>query len=584
MNKIIKYTIVVLSLLPVMSCKKNFEDRPLNFVTAEYIWDVNDPTGNNAVNWVYKIYSRLPTGYTRLNGAFLECTSDDAVPSDRGSGSWNVINSGYNPLSTYDDNWGNSYAAIRAANIFLANYKSVPWVDPNLPKWFAAETRALRAFFYYEMLKRYGGIPLLGDKVYSPDDPELFQLKRNSFDDCVKYIVSELEAVKDLLRPDATLAARGSGNGVGEGTNADAGRMTKSVVLAIEAKVLLLAASPLFNPSSSPQLDYTGYPTYDVQRWKAAADAAKTVMDLGLYGLEANRYILNTTRVNKEAIFSRFGVNNQATYGPIVSPVGYQIGSPAVASQGKVSPTQELVDAFPMANGKTITDVTSGYNAANPYANRDPRLTQTIFYNGTQYLKRPVQTYEGGLDKPNNGTNGGVQTQTGYYAKKFLADDANNSTWSPTIFTNSTLASFVIIRYADILMMYAEAQNELSGPDVTVYNAVNLVRQRAGLVPYQLPAGLSQGQMRDAIRNERRIEFAFEEQRYFDIRRWKIAKEVYGTSPLHGVVITKNTNGSFTYTSSVVANPYFNAASMNLYPIANGEILANPNLKQNPNY
>jgi hypothetical protein len=585
MNKIIKYCIVLLCLIPVTSCKNTFEDHPLNVTTADYIWDTTDPTGAYAQDWVYKIYSRLPTGYTRVNGVLLECASDDAVPSNRGNGAaWNVINAGYNKISTFDDNWSNSYSAIREANIFLANYKQVPFSDPTIPKWLAAETRVLRAFFYYDMIKRYGGVPLLGDKVYDPNDPALYQVKRSSFDDCVKYVISELEAVKDQLRPDVSLASRGTGNGTGEGTNPDAGRMTKSIALAVEAKILLLAASPLFNASPTPSLDYTGYASYDLQRWKTAADAAKAVMDMGLYGLETNRYLLNTTRVNKEAIFSRFGEGNQTTYGPLMTPVGYKIGSPVIFGQGLISPTQELVDAFPMANGKLITDPTSGYNPTNPYANRDPRLTQTVFYNGAMYLQRAVETYEGGKDKPNDGTNGGVETATGYYAKKFLADDANNSTWSPTIYTVDFLASFVIIRYADILLMYAEAQNEYSGPDATIYSAINLVRQRAGLVPYQLPTGLNQDQMRTAIRNERRVEFAYEEQRYFDIRRWKIAASVYGGTSLHGVTITKTASNTFTYTPITVATPYFNANNMYLYPIMNSEILANPNIKQNPNY
>jgi hypothetical protein len=493
-----------------------------------------------------------------------------------------VINGGYNALSTFDDNWSNSYSAIRKVNMFLANYKRVPWADPTVPQYLAAECRVMRAFFYYEMLKRYGGVPLIGDKVFDSNDPELLQLKRSSFDACVKYVVAELDAVKDLLRADAPLSSRGNGNGVAEGTDNDAGRMRPSIDLAIKAKVLLLAASPLFNPSSTPSLDYTGYATYDAQRWKAAADAAKALMDLNLFALETNRYILATTHVNKEFIFMRYGASYQTTWGTDMSPVGYTVGT--TASQGLISPTQELVDAFPMANGKAITDPSSGYNPASPYTSRDPRLAQTIFYNGSTWLKRAVETFEGGKDKPNNGTNGGVETQTGYYQKKFLGQDDNNTAFTPTMYHPSVTPTFCIIRYADVLLNYAEAQNEFIGPDASVYSAVEAVRKRAGLVPYQLPVGLTQDQMRSAIQNEDRLEFAFEERRFYDIRRWKIAKAVYGTTPLHGVTITKNTNGTFTYTSTTVATPYFNANNMYLLPIKNSEILANPGMKQNPNY
>jgi len=149
---------------------------------------------------------------------------------------------------------------------------------------------------------------------------------------------------------------------------------------------------------------------------------------------------------------------------------------------------------------------------------------------------------------------------------------------------SATTSTFCLIRYADILLNYAEAENEYNGPDASVYSAVNAIRQRAGLNPYQVHAGLSQSEMRLLIQNEDRLEFAFEERRYFDIRRWKIAKQVYGSGGLHGVTITKNTDGSYGYAPITVATPFFNSNSMYLYPIANNEILSNPNIKQNPGY
>ncbi|MXV16393.1 RagB/SusD family nutrient uptake outer membrane protein [Hufsiella ginkgonis] len=586
MNKIINLALLVVAVLAFTSCRKTFEDHPLTFTSEDYIWDNTDVTGTYARVFLTKVYSQLPTGYVRINGVILECASDDAVPSNTTNATWNIVNGGYSPMSTFDDNWSNSYSAIRKVNLFLANYKRVPWADPLVPQYLGAEARVLRAFFYYDMMKRYGGVPLLGNTVFDSNDPELFKMKRSSFDACVKYVLGELDAVKDSLRPDQTLANRGSGNGTAEGTDNEAGRMRKSIALAIKAKVLLLAASPLFNPSATPEKDYTGYPAFDKERWKAAADAAKAVMDLNLFALEPNRYTLSTTHVNKEFILMRFGASYQTTWGNIMSPVGYTVGT--TVSNGLISPTQELVDAFPMKNGKPISDPTSGYVAATPYANRDPRLDQTVFYNGATWLTRAgaptVETWEGGKDKPNNSSvNGGVQTQTGYYLKKFLANDANKTAFTPVMYHSSVTPTFCLIRYADILLMYAEAQNEYSGPDASVYSAVEAVRQRAGLVPYTLPQGLLQLPMREAIRNELRVEFAFEEHRFYDIRRWKIAKSVYGV-PLHGVTIVKNTNGTFTYTPKTVATPYFNEANMFLLPIANNEVLVNPSMQQNPNY
>lgn len=565
---------VLLCVIIAAACKKNFEEKPLDFITEDYVWDANDPSGDVAGKWISFIYSRIPTGYARLNNVPLECASDDAVPSADGSATWNVIRGGYSPASPFDDNWGNSYAGIRAANIFLNNYLKVPWADSSRKVWFPNEARALRAYFYYELIKRYGGVPLVGDVVYNPNDAALLQLKRNSFEECVNYIVSELDKAKDSLRPDASLANRT--------TDQDFGRMRKSVVIALKAKVLLLAASPLFNPSATPDKPYTGYAAYNPGRWKAAADAAKTLIDMGIYGLEANRYTLNITRANKEHIFMRMSDNRTTNfYTYRMSPVGYSPGN--TKSEGRVSPTQELVDVFPMKNGKAITDPAAGFDPANPYANRDPRLDQTIFYNGATWLQKPVEVFEGGKDKPNNAALAAAQTQTGYYSKKFCGNDNNSTTYSSTNYKDDGFVpAWCIIRYADILLMYAEAMNEFSGPDASIYSAVEAIRQRAGLVPFALPTGLSQDAMRETIRNERRIELAFEEQRFWDIRRWKIAKTVYG-SMLHGVTIIKNTNGTFTYTPKEVTKPFFTDA-MNLFPIILKETQVNPGLAQNPGY
>ncbi|MBS1566941.1 MAG: RagB/SusD family nutrient uptake outer membrane protein, partial [Bacteroidetes bacterium] len=573
--------VFIAGILAVSSCKKAFEDKPLTLLTIDFIFDKNDPTGDQAYKWVSNIYAKIPSGYNRMLGGSsfglstsaksnismvpLECFSDDAIPSGDGNDGWSIIRGGYSPTSTFDDNWGNCYSAIRAANIFFNNYLQVPWADSTRRVWIANEARTLRAYFYYELIRRYGGVPLVGNKVFDSNDPGLQALKRSSFEECVNYIVSELDIAKDSLRPDAPLSNRT--------TDPDFGRMRKSIALAIKAKVLLLAASPLFNPSSNAGKSYTGFPSYNAERWKAAADAAKAVMDLGIYDLEPNRYTLMLARANKEHIFFRMSdPRTDNSYSYYMSPPSYKPANRN--SEGRVSPTQEFVDGFPMKNGKPITDPTSGYDPSNPYANRDPRLEQTVFFNGAKWLQKPIETFEGGKDKPNDATLAPVQTKTGYYAKKFCANDSNSTNYTSTFYRDAGFVSpWCIIRYADILLMYAEAKNEYSGPDASVYAAVEKIRQRAGLSPYALPAGLSQDQMRVIVRNERRIELAFEEQRFWDIRRWKIAKALYGTD-LHGVTITRNTNGSFSYSPKVAATPYFTDA-MYLFPIANIEIQVN---------
>src|ERR1044072_5334975 len=208
MNKNAFIIVCILLFVATVSCKKTFEDKPLEMLTIDYIFDVNDPSGDQASKWISYIYSRIQTGYSRLNSAPLESVSDDAVPSADGNGNWNVIRGGYSPVSLFDDTWSNCYNAIREANVYLNNYQRVPWADSSRRVWFANEARALRAYFYYELVKRYGGVPLVGDKVFNPDDGELLQLQRNSFEDCINYITKEIDIVKDSLRPDATLANR----------------------------------------------------------------------------------------------------------------------------------------------------------------------------------------------------------------------------------------------------------------------------------------------------------------------------------------------------------------------------------------
>lgn len=584
-NILKKYYLLALCCFTFASCE-DFEEVPLEWATESYVWDETDLNGTYASYWVNKIYSQLPTAYFRFyggnkSGVLLECATDDAVPSDAGNGMWNIIRGGYSASTLFDDNWSTNYGAIRKCNIFFANYMRVPWADQQEAAYLAAEVRFLRAYFIFDMVQRYGGVPLIGDKVYKPTDAELLTLSRNSFKECIDYVLSELEAVKDHLRPEASLADRGSGNGKKDGKDPYLGRIRKHIVLAFKAKILLYAASPLFNGTGESDKPYIGYPEYDRNRWGEAAKAAKVIIDSKEFELEPDRYMLNYTSINKEVIWMRT-VYSQTSNGPLyLTPVGFRVSNKD--SEGRISPTQELVDAFPMKNGKPIYAEGSGYDAQNPYVNRDPRLNETVFCNGSRWLRQTIETFEGGKNKPNNSTKYKVQTLTGYYGKKLVADDSENSIFTNTNCNGGYPSGWAMIRYADILLMYAEAQNEfLDKPDQSVYDAIETVRKRAGLDPYQLPENLTQEEMREYIRTERRIELAFEESRFWDIRRWKIADKVYGTM-LHGMRIEKNEDGTFRYTPTEIIKPYF-SKEMYLQPIALKETQVNDNMQQNPGY
>ncbi|WP_316810942.1 RagB/SusD family nutrient uptake outer membrane protein [Pedobacter heparinus] len=547
------------------ACQK-MEDRPLEQITAEYLWDSKDSLGTNASYFLNDIYGDLPTGYNRIDGNLLDAATDDAVASADNTAISRFTNGGYSPLVNGDDSWANNYISIRKCNLFVQNFPKVNLKksDPAIfiqGQYWKAENRFLRAMFYYELIKRYGGVPLLGDHVLTINDD--LKLPRNSFEDCVNYIVSECDAIAADLRPDPI-------------PTGDYGRITKSIALTLKAKTLVLAASPLNNPAN------------DLGKWRKAKNALADVIRTGVYSLEPSFANIFLVRKNNEVILAyqralTFDVETNN------APVGYVNGT--TASRGRTSPTQELVDAFPTRKGLPITtDLKSGsnptgYDASNPYANRDLRLDLTVFHNGSgsRWLGREVETFNGGRDRPGNAI---VQTKTGYYMRKFMADFANG-----TAYSNQT-HNFPIFRYADILLLFAEAKNEVDGPGTgadSVYTYLRAIRARGGILigtapnTYGLINGLTADQMREQIRNDRRVELAFEEQRFWDIRRWKIAEQVYN-KPLHGIRIT-STGTTLNYQVETLNIPFqFFAPRMYRYAIPYSEISKNINLTQNEGY
>src|SRR6185437_11156735 len=427
------------------------------------------------------------------------------------------------------------------------------------------------AWLYFELVKRYGGVPLLGDTVFTIT--QNVQFPRNSFADCIDYIVSECNNIKDSLRTVAMI------------TGTHYGRITKGAAMALKTEALMLAASPLYNGGNIDGTDpLTGYPAYAATRWQAAAQAAQDVINLGVYSLMPNFKDVFTTQAqpigaNTESIFwVQIGANSSVEKSN--SPIGFS----SAGAQGNTSVTQNLVDAFPTDSGYAITDSGVGYDPNNPYENRDPRLLATVFCNGTSFwLNRAIQTYDGGADKPGGSV---VQTKTGYYMRKFMGPW---ETAQGTTQFGNTYHDYIYFRYAGILLDYAEATNESSGPSADVYNVLFQLRQRAGIFPgangyYGLPMNMDQATMRAAIQNEKRIEMAFEEKRYWDIRRWKIAASVYNSAPLQGMDIVQPGNGLLSYNRVPVLTTSFKDPQMYLYPIPYSEVVKNPQMKQNPGW
>ncbi|GAO41894.1 RagB/SusD family nutrient uptake outer membrane protein [Flavihumibacter petaseus] len=444
--------------------------------------------------------------------------------------------------------WGRSYRSIRECNFALGNIDKVS-MDAGHKAAMVAELRFIRAYRYFDLVTNYGGVVLLGDKVYNLGDDfsgdDLYT--RASIQDCVNYILSELTAAA------AGLPASNS-------SNWKLGRATNGAALALKARMALYAASPLYNAGT----------------WADAATAAKAVMDLGRYSIYGGGYReLFLTPENNEIIFERLYTKN-ASHFPLeiaCAPNGY-------GGWGGNTPLQNLVDDYEMDNGKAIDEPGSGYNEQNPYVNRDPRFAASILYNGAPYRGRNVETFlPGGRDSKDGNENWNT-SKTGYVMLKFLNDAYPiDNPWDVAGFQ-----PWIYMRYAEVLLNYAEAQNEAVGPDASVYAAVNQIRQRASVEMPGLPAGLSQEEMRERIRNERRVELAFEEHRFYDVRRWKIAMQTENV-PAYGIDIQKQSNGTLVYSrKEAITGRKFEEQHYWL-PIPRAEIQAlNGKITQNPGY
>jgi hypothetical protein len=572
--------ITILSVLILLvigaGCKKMIEDGPLENGTVDLVFDRTDSLGKYAEEFLNNTYANLPSGFNRISNTMLDAGSDDALPSSTSDVVQFYSNGAFNQVNLPDNTWDTNYAGIRKVNTFLANIDRVPVKTVGLKQRWKAEARGLRAMFYFELIKRWGGVPIIGDQVFDLNSD--LNIPRSSYQESVKYITSEIDAIiPNLLSPNAA-----SGY-----TGIYFGRFTRGAAMALKSRLLLYAASKLNNPSN------------DLSKWNDAAAAAKAVMDSVaagkfVYALSTAHYSATTlaglapstgitnyvagvnkflnvfsARYNSEIILpylratsTDIEVNNE--------PIGY-----TRAGLGKTNPTQELVDEFETFAGKMITESGSDYSLTTPYYNRDPRLAGTVSFNSLYWLTRPVQTYDGGKDRPQgygNAVSG--ETRTGYYLRKFMTGTTSESAYT------AANHNFPIFRYAEILLNYAEAQNEAVGPDASVYAAINAIRNRVNMP--SLAAGLSQDEMRTRIRHERRIEMAFEEQRFWDIRRWKIAENVLNGT-LHGIQGTLN-GTTVTYKIVDAIPTKFEASKMYLYPIPFKEVAANNKMVQNPNW
>jgi hypothetical protein len=566
------------------ACKKT------GFLDQTVTTSLNEQTtfsdSSNAMAFLNNIYSNIgfATDPRRFNDgsanssffAGLESACDEAegpnAPSSNGFIQFATGSVNQNVVPS--DAWGTCYSNIRAVNQFLRHLPVIPF-NKALKVQVKAEARFLRAWYYAMLMQHYGGVPLIGDTIYASADH--IDVKRSSYRACVNYVLSECDSAA------AVLPTSWSG--------AQYGRISKAACLALKARVLLFAASPLFNSggmagNSAPLDSIVAYPDSDPNRWQQAADAARAVIALGAYSLYVDSTSqpgqlgygfqkLFTQRYNNEYILCRMMGDNK--YLESIWDV------PSRGGAGGPFPYQDLVDAFPMSNGLDITDPASGYDPNNPYQNRDPRLSYTIIHDSTLRMTfgtnqpSPVQLYiNTGVNPPAPSSGDAVYkgTKTGLYIFKMM---------DPNVINNSLAQStrvLPLIRYAEILLDFAEATNEATGPTPEVYQSVEAIRQRAGLRPYQLPAGLDKTQMRAVIQKERRLELAFEGFRFFDVRRWLIAEQT-DNQMMHGMEVDRGPG--VVYKPFNVRKHNFTKA-MYLWPLPLAEIAKSPSLLQNPLY
>jgi len=541
------------------SCVDEFLDRGMD---TNYTEDQVFSSYTTIRNFGLGIYTDLPQGFDRFSGGMLASATDDAAHAGPDNSVQKLGNGNWGEFANPDDQWAALYSGIRKANLFLdksVDYRAIIVQDTvteqgkqtyltqsNDLMWLRAETHFLRAFFYFELLKRYGGVPIVTEVLGSGSG---FDYSRNTFEEVVAYIGSELELALPDLRD--TWA----------GFDGDRliGRATKGAALSLKSRVLLYAASPLNNPSN------------DRSKWISAAQAAHEVINQAQYNLVDNYGNLFRSINNSEIIFARsYAASNVLERNNF--PIGF------TGAVGGTNPSQNLVDAYQTVNGLAIGEDPE-YDPQNPYTNRDPRLQMSIIVNGSEYKGRKVESYKGGVD----GYGKARATKTGYYLKKYLDEGLD------LLQNRSSVHSWIYFRYAEILLNYAEAMNEAFGPDATAEGmslsareAINRVRQRPGVSMPEIKT-TSVEEFRALIKNERRVELAFEEHRFWDLRRWTDASDVL-SRPIRIAVIGKNSDGTFSYSYQNAEERVF-LEKMYHYPIPADELnKSGGSLQQNPNW
>lgn len=539
---------------------------------------------NRTRQFLANIYGKLPTDYYSVNGAMRSAACDEAEFVKQSNSIQKFTNGQWSSSNALDANWSKYYAGIRSANLFLDQIEGRTFDDykyTETPQFsyeeqmkrfekFPYEARFLRAFFYFELAKRYGDIPMPEGVIN--DVEKINSIEKSDFNDVIDFIVKECNAISDSLPL----------TWVGENSFEETGRVTRGAVQALKVRALLYAASPLHNT------------TGDKTKWEAVAAAANEFLtnpnftydfDGGYYNSSNMGNGVFNNRASAELIFER-RQGNSNSFEEANFPMGFE-----GANGNATCPSQNLLDAYQttdgydvvLENGVWSAPGSSVFNPANPYDNRDSRLLQTIIVNGKSWKGTNVETFTGGA----NGLPMADATPTGYYLKKYVREDIVIAGSN----TNTKEHVWVIFRLAEIYLSLAEAMNEAYGPTtipagftLDAISALNMVRTRPA-VGMLAVTGVSESDLRSIIIKERQVELAFEDHRFWDVRRWRLfdnSNPDKVTEDIYGIEIT-NVNGSFNYSKKLVDDRIWDD-KMYLYPIPYNETNINPNLGQNPGW
>ena len=552
-------------------------------------------------------YGRLPY----LTTTQTDIATDDAVTNQKNSSYLNMATGTWAADNDPMSQWNNCKDGIQYINLFLSKVEKVKWAPSAKSKQqmfidrLKGEAFGLRALFYYYLLMAHGGyaddgvlygVPLL---TVAEDGSSDFNQPRATFAECVQQCYADCDSAMALLpaeyeniKTDSEIPAKYKELGayltnynLVFGDKAK-GLLSGKVAEAIKAQVALLAASPAFRDQSGVSSEEAARLCGNVLKHNGGLEGFDPTGNKDWF-MSAYKTMIETTE-NPEILWREDRRKNASQETENFPPTVY--------GNGRVNPSQNLVDAFPMRSGLPITDARSGYNPQDPYTGRDPRLAENILYNGMVLRKNEIIT--GRYPNSNNESfdninDNSYSTRTGYYLKKLLRDDVNP-------LTSSLIEQQHIyprIRYTEIYLAYAEAANDAWGPKVdgagvgfSAYDVIKAIRQRAGLATDEIGMPLPEGdtyleecaadktKMTNLIRNERRIELCFENKRFWDLRRWQMPIN----ESVKGMQIDRNeTTGELTYTIINVEDRNFDSSYQWYGPIPKSEVLKWSNLKQN---